>query len=142
MVIRAINNEMIYIKDHMEDETVPKAEEDEDEEETAEALYKTSDLNAALERGDDKDYGDIYDYLMEIKQEGGKTEAQARSSVKSSITYYWRKRYLEAWEANDTGEIKRIQAILTGTKLYGSRNEVAKMGEGWVKAYAESLIKK
>ena len=142
MVIRAINNEMIYIKDHMEDETAPKAEEDEDEEETAEALYKTSDLNAALERGDDKDYGDIYDYLMELKQEDGKTEAQARSAVKSSITSYWKKRYLEAWEANDTGEIKRIQSILTGTKLYGSRNEVAKMGEGWVKAYAESLIKK
>lgn len=142
MVIRAINNEMIYIKDHMEDETVPKAEDEEDDEDTTEALYKTSDLNAALERGDDKDYGDIYDYLMEIKQEGGKTEAQARSAVKSSITSYWKKRYLEAWEANDTGEIKRIQAILTGTKLYGSRNEVAKMGEGWVKAYAESLIKK
>ena len=140
MLIRAVNNQMIYIKDHMEDETVPKA--DEEEEEAPEALYKTSDLNDALERGDGKDYADIYNYLMEIKQEDGKTEAQARSSVKSSITSYWRKRYLEAWESNDTSEIKRIQAILVGTKLYGDRNEVAKMGEGWVKAYAESLIKK
>ena len=139
MLIRAVNNQMIYIKDHMEDETVPKA--DEEEEDAPEALYKTSDLNAALERGDGKDYADIYDYLMEIKQEDGKTEAQARSAVKSSITSYWKKRYLEAWEANDTSEIKRIQAILVGTKLYGNRNDVAKMGEGWVKAYAETKLK-
>lgn len=138
MLIRAVNNQMIYIKDHMEDESVPKADEEED---APEALYKTSDLNAALERGDGKDYADIYDYLMEIKQEDGKTEAQARSAVKSSITSYWKKRYLEAWEANDTSEIKRIQAILVGTKLYGNRNDVAKMGEGWVKAYAETKLK-
>jgi pyruvate-formate lyase len=70
--------------------------------------------------------------LVEDKVSTGKTEAQAKSSVKSSITAYWKKQYLSGYQ--DTETRKRIIAILTETGLYGSRNDVATMCEGWVKA--------
>lgn len=143
ITIRAINNEINYIKDHMEDDTVPKADDAEEENESIyESLYNTSDLNAALEREDKGNFADVYASLLTDKIAAGKTEAQAKSSIRSSITAYWKKQYIAAWEANDTAEIKRIQSILLSTGLYGSRNDVAEMGQGWVKAYAASKTKK
>lgn len=138
MIIRAINNEINALKDAAErGKLVPKDEEAaaEDEEEVL-SLYSTSDLNDALERGDREDFSWIYQTLVTSKKEQGKTEAQAKASVKSSVTAYWKKQYIAAWEENNTAEIKRIQSILLSTGLYGNRNEVAKLGQGWVKAYA------
>ena len=140
MIIRAINNEINSLKDDAKQESlVPKDEEAaaEDAEEVL-SLYSTSDLNDALERGDREDFSWIYQTLVTGKTEQGKTEAQAKAAVKSSVTAYWKKRYIEAWKANDTAEIKRIQSILQSTGLYGSRNDVAKLGQDWVKKYAAS----
>lgn len=139
ITIRAINNQMTWIKNNDIAATVPQAE---DAEDSPEALYSTSDLNAAMERGDAEDWEMLYYVLLTAKKEAGKTEAQARSSIKSSITTYWKKQYLAAWETNDTKEIKRIQSILLSTGLYGTRNDVATTGQEWVKAYAASKNKK
>lgn len=141
MIVRAVNNQISWIQSK-QNKTVPEAEEDESEEEKRESLYNNSDLTYAMERGDKADFTDIYEYLMTYKQEDGKTESQARSSIKSSITSYWKKRYIQAWKENDNEEIKRIQAMLTDTGLYGSRNDVAKMGQEWVKSNVDSIIKK
>ena len=89
-------------------------------------------VNAALERGDREDFELIYDTILGERMERGKTEAQAKAAVKSSITAYWKKLYLSGYQ--DTETRKRIIAILTETGLYGSRNDVATMCEGWVKA--------
>lgn len=133
MVIRAINNEVSELKRAAEKgELVPKDETGEDDEETAESLYKSSDLNAALERGDTDDFAAIMADMVQDKVAAGKTEAQAKSSVKSAITAYWKKQYLSGYQ--DTETRKRIIAILTETGLYGSRNDVATMCEGWVRA--------
>lgn len=133
IVIRAINNEMLDLKDEDTSKLVPKDETVTDEEETAESLYKASDLNNALERGDTEDFSAIMAALVEDKVRAGKTEAQARASVKSSITAHWKKLYIEAWSRGDTEERKRIIAILTETGLYGSRNDVATLAQNWVK---------
>lgn len=133
IVIRAINNEMLDLKDEDTSKLVPKDETVEDEDETAESLYKASDLNNALERGDTKDFAAILAALVEDKVSTGKTEAQAKASVKSSITAHWKKLYIEAWSRGDTEERKRIIAILTDTGLYGSRNDVALTVERWVR---------
>lgn len=131
IVIRAINNEVSELKRAAEKgELVPKDETVTDEE-TAESLYTASDLNAALERGDTEDFAAIMAALVQDKVSTGKTEAQAKASVKSSITAYWKKQYLSGYQ--DTETRKRIIAILTETGLYGSRNDVATMCEGWVK---------
>ena len=138
IIIRAINNQINYINDHAEDETVPKDEAAaaEAEEELHEALYSASDLNAALERGDTEDFIAMADILVYYKIDAGKTEAQAKASIKSSVTRYWKEKWIEAWKNNDTAEIKRIQSVLVSTRLYGDRHQVAELGQGWVKAYA------
>ena len=133
ITIRAINNEVSELKRAAEKgELVPKDETATDDEETPESLYTASDLNAALERGDTEDFNAILAALVEDKVSAGKTEAQAKASVKSAITSYWKKQYLSGYRDTDTR--KRIIAILTETGLYGSRNDVATMCEGWVKA--------
>lgn len=133
IVIRAINNEMLDLKDEDTSNLVPKDETATDEDETAESLYKASDLNNALERGDTEDFTAILAALVQDKVSAGKTEAQARASVKSSITAYWKKLYIDAWSRDDTEERKRIIAILTETGLYGTRNDVATLAQNWVK---------
>ena len=92
-------------------ELVPKDElsDENDDEETAESLYTASDLNAALERGDTDDFAAILAALMEDKVSTGKTEAQAKASVKSAITAYWKKQYLSGYQ--DTETRKRIIAM-------------------------------
>lgn len=140
IVIRAVNNEISAMKATAErGGLAPKAEVE--EEPTPESIYQTSDLNAALERGDEEDFTWIYHTLMAYKQEQGKTEAQARSSIKSSLTTYWKKRYTAAWEENNSAEMKRILQILLSTGLYGSHNDTATTLEGWVKAYAKDKRK-
>ena len=135
IVIRAVNNEVSELKRAAEKgELVPKDETATDDEETAESLYKSSDLNAALERGDAEDFAAILAALVEDKVSTGKTEAQAKASVKSAITSYWKKQYLSGYR--DTETRKRIIKLLTDTGLYGSRNDVAIMCESWVKASA------
>ena len=135
IVIRAINNEVSELKRAAEKgELVPKDETAEAETtETAESLYKASDLNNALERGDDEDFAAILAALVQDKVRAGKTEAQARASVKSSVTAYWKRIYIDAWSRGDTEERKRIIAILTETGLYGTRNDVATLAQNWVK---------
>ena len=134
IVIRAVNNEILDIKDEDTSKLVPKDETVTDEEdETAESLYKASDLNNALERGDTEDFAAIMYALVQDKVSTGKTEAQAKASVKSSITAHWKKLYIEAWSRGDTEERKRIIAILTETGLYGTRNDVATLAQNWVK---------
>ena len=134
MVIRAVNNEVSAIKRAAEKGEIT-AKDDTADEEVAESLYSSSDLNAALERGDAEDYRRIFDGLVSDKVAAGKTEAQARSAVKSSITSYWKKLWLAGYQ--DTETRKRIIQLLTDTGLYGSRNDVALMCEGWVKDAAK-----
>lgn len=140
IVIRAVNNEIILLKSDIErGNLVP---EDPVEEETPESIYTASDLNYALERGEAEDFTWIYHTLMAYKQEQqGKTEAQARASIKTSVTSYWKKRYTAAWEANNGAEMRRILKILLDTGLYGNHNDTATTLEGWVKAYAKAKRK-
>ena len=133
MIIRAINNEVLDIKDRAEQVTAPVADAADEDEDTPESLYNTSDLNDALTRGDQEDFDDIYYYLLATKQEQGKTEAQAKAAIKSSVTSYWKKQYLAAWDENNTAEMKRILEMLEGTELYGEYNDVATMASKWIK---------
>lgn len=133
LIIRAINNEALDIKDSAEQVTAPAEDAVDEDEDTVESLYNASDLNDALSRGDREDFEDIYYYLLATKQEQGKTEAQAKAAVKSGITSYWKKRYLAAWDENNTAEMKRILELLEGTELYGEYNDVATMASKWIK---------
>ena len=133
MVIRAVNNELNRIKETADQATVPIDEEAAaDVEEAPEALYSSFDLNQAIDAGDTENVTVIIGEMVSERVARGKTEAQARAAIKSGVTSYWKKLYVEAWRNGDTEERKRIIALLTDTGLYGTRNDVAKKATGWV----------
>ena len=122
------------------------AEEAEDGFEEVESIYKTSDINTALESGDTDHALEIVKEILEVKVENNLAKARleaeksgkrfvekkalkeaqtaANASVRSSLTSYWKKRYLEAFEAKDYAETERIRRLLHSTGVYGKLSEL------------------
>jgi hypothetical protein len=115
----------------------------EDDVEEVESVYKNSDINAALESGDTETASEIIKELIEVKtennflkaqreaEESGKrfkekeartrAELDARSAIRSSLTSYWKKRYITAFESGNRVEVNRIRTLLHITGIYGKR---------------------
>ena len=53
-----------------------------------------------MERGDTADVAEIIEQMVRDKVDGGKTEKEARASLRSASTAYWKKRYIAAWETS------------------------------------------
>ena len=127
----------------------------EDDVEEVESVYKNSDINAALESGDTETASEIIKELIEVKtennflkaqreaEESGKrfkekeartsAELEARSSIRSSLTNYWKKRYIAAYESGNEAEINRISELLYSTGIYGNRKKyLDEVLEGWL----------
>ncbi|MBR2906597.1 MAG: hypothetical protein IKC26_00955 [Clostridia bacterium] len=104
-----------------------------DEEKTVYSIYAASDINVFLERGDSERAKEIIEKLVAFKVENGKTEKDARSSIRSSMTSYWKKLYKEAWSSKDMGRVKEIRALLYATGLYGRLSELDDTLRSWRK---------
>jgi hypothetical protein len=61
------------------------------------------------------------------------TEKEAKSSLRSSMTSYWKPLYKEAYQKGDANEMQRIRYILFNSGLYGNGNEVVKTVQNWLK---------
>ena len=109
----------------------------EPEEEKATSKYRGDDINVALESGDKELALEIIDDLVQTKIANGMEEDKARSSVKSSVTSYWKPLYKEAYKNKDSEEMKRIRYILLDTGLYGRSNQVVETCQGWIKELAK-----
>ena len=75
--------------------------------------------------------------IVDTKVANGKTEKEAKSSVKSSITTYWKPLYLAAYKANNSTEMARIRRILESTGLYvdeDNNSTVVNTCQNWVKS--------
>jgi hypothetical protein len=121
-------------------------EEAEDGFEEVESIYKTSDINTALESGGTDHALEIVKEILEVKVENNLAKARleaeksgkrfvekkalkeaqtaANASVRSSLTSYWKKRYLKAFEAKDYAETERIRRLLHSTGVYGKLSEL------------------
>ena len=128
IVVGAINAAVNAIKKGETTET--EQTEDKDE---ATSIYKASDLNAAFESGDNTMALEIIEDLVKTKVANGKTEKEAKSSVRSSMTSYWKPLYLQAYKSGNSAEMQRIRKILYASGLYGNGNEVVKTVQGWLK---------
>ena len=127
----------------------------EDDVEEVESVYKNSDINSALESGDTETASEIIKELIDVKtennflkaqreaEESGKrfkekeartrAELDARSSIRSSLTSYWKKRYIAAYESGNEAEINRISELLYSTGIYGNRKKyLDEVLEGWL----------
>jgi hypothetical protein len=126
----------------LDDGSSNESSEDDTGEEKIESKYRTSDINLAFENGDTSSALEIIDDIVKVKTEnyindGEKkqdAEKKAKSSVKSSMTSYWKPLYIEAYKSKDTEEMKRIRNILYSSGLYGRANEVVKTGQEWIKS--------
>ena len=129
IVVGAINAEMNAIK--RGETTVEEPTEDKDE---VTSIYSSSDINAAFENGDTNVALEIINDLVQTKVANGKTEKEAKSSVKSSMTSYWKPLYKQAYQVGDMTEMLRIRKILLSSGLYGSSSDVVKTVKDWLKS--------
>jgi hypothetical protein len=89
-----------------------------------------SDVNELLDKGKtDKAKSEI-DNIIADKVKDGKTEKEAKASVKSSVTSYWKALYLQAYRDKDDAEMLRIRRILQATGLY---DNVVETCSNWIK---------
>lgn len=108
-----------------------EAEADTTEEGTEEAysIYQANDINIAFENGDTARAKEIIADLIETKVANGMDEKKAKSSLRSSMTSYWKPLYKAASES----ERIRIRKILYNSGLYGTVNEVNATASSWLK---------
>ena len=104
-----------------------------DEDETVTSLFNASMLNRTLDSGDTEMALEMIDDMVKAKVESGKTEQEAKSSIKSNVTRYWKEKYIAAWKAGNDEEMLRIRKLLTEAKLYGSSYMVSTTVSGWLK---------
>ena len=123
-IIAAIKSEMNSKK-----EDTPSAE-DEDKEVS---YYNTTDIINAFEKGDTELAKRAIDDIVKTKVANGSEEEKAKSSVRSSLTAYWKPKYKEAYKNGDTNEMRRIRNILYASGLYGRQNDVVKTTQSWLK---------
>lgn len=120
------------------------SEEDEAEDvEEKKSIYSTKDISTALEDGDAALAKEIIADIVSVKVENymakdedlkqKEAEKKAKTSVKSSLSEYWKKLYVEAYNAKDTDEMKRIRFVLKDTGLYGTANDIISTCNNWVK---------
>ena len=127
-VVGAINAEISAIK-----RGEPTTEEPTEDKDEATSIYSTSDMNVAFDNGDTATALEIINDLIETKVANGKTEKEARTSLRSSMTSYWKPLYKEAYQSGDTSEMARIRQILYSSGLYGTANDVVKTAQSWLK---------
>jgi hypothetical protein len=128
IVVGAINAEINAIKRDEKTEEEPTEEKDE-----VTSIYSGSDVNSAFENGDEALAKEIIADLIETKVANGMEEKNAKSSVRSSMTSYWKPLYKEAYQRGDTEEMARIRRILYSSGLYGTVNDVVKTAQNWLK---------
>jgi DNA-cytosine methyltransferase len=126
-VVAAINAELNAIK---RDDAEDVEAEDKDE---VTSIYSGSDVNSAFDNGDLSLAQEIISELIETKVANGMEEKNAKSSLRSSMTAYWKPLYKEAYQSGDTNEMARIRQILYTSGLYGKANDVVKTTQGWLK---------
>ena len=132
-IVAAVNAEINLINKEAKEQNAGGNDEIEDTEEKATSIYKASDINAAFENGDTNMALTIINDLVETKVSNGMTEKEAKSSVKSSMTSYWKSLFLEAYNNKDAAEQKRIRQILIASGLYGRTSEVIETTQQWIK---------
>jgi hypothetical protein len=131
IVVGAVNAEINAINKKADEQDGTSDEEDETEKATS--IYRASDINAALERGDNATAVKIIEELIYTKVTNGAEEKSAKASVKSSITSYWKPLYKAAYKAGNTAEMLRIRKLLKESGLYGTTNDIIETCRGWLK---------
>lgn len=96
------------------------------------SIYRASDINTAFESGDTELAKEIIADLINTKVTNGMEEKEAKSSLRSSMTSYWKPLYKEAYKNKDSEELARIRKILRNSGLYGSASDIIEATRKWL----------
>ena len=99
--------------------------------ETITGETSASDINEALAKGNTAKAKKIINELVADKVKQGKTEKEAKASIRASVTGYWKELYLQAYRDNNSAEMLRIRQILLSTGLY---DNVIETCQSWIKS--------
>ena len=91
-------------------------------------------LNNALENGDAARARELAAEIVDEKMAKGKTATEAKASVRSSMTSYWKPLFLEAYQAKDNAEMARIRRLLKECGVY---EDVIETTQNWIKSLAK-----
>lgn len=94
--------------------------------------YKAYQVADKLDSGDITAAAEIAEDIVQAKMYAGKTEKEARASVRSSVTSYFKPLYQEAYKNRDSAEMTRIRKLLMQSKLYGGSTETSKVCRRWI----------
>lgn len=104
------------------------------------SMFKAKHINIAFDNGDQKTALSVIEDIISLKVENAlaqaerkvsltgeafdeeelisETEDKAKSTLRSTMTKYWKPKYQQAYEANDSTEMYRIEDILYASGLY------------------------
>ena len=86
----------------------------------------------AFKHDDAAGVSNIVSQVADKKVRDGKTEKQAKASVRSSFTATYKKKYLKAYKKGNIKEQNRIRSFLYATGLYGSLSELDAIIAKWI----------
>ena len=109
-----------------------EAEEESDEEES---IYKTKYIADALEKGDTHAATEMIEDIVATKVANGKTEEEARKSVRSSLTRYWKPLFEQAFADGSVYEQNEIRESLYDMGVYGTYEEIDDTIHHWKQDY-------
>lgn len=93
--------------------------------------YEPHLINEALEIGDANKIKAAVQDILSYRVDNGETEKEATSTLRSSVTRYWKPLYIEALKSNNTAEKNRIVDALLSSGLYGTKKELNNILKEW-----------
>lgn len=130
-----------FVEEKLKDKSLEIEEEEESgDENRVTSLYTTDDINVAFDSGDSETALKAIEDIVATKISNNtkdikdsEKEKDARSSVRSSMTSYWKPLYRAAYQRKDNEETKRIRFILKESGLYGGASDIAETCRNWLK---------
>ena len=95
--------------------------------------YNTADIHVAFEKGDNAFAKEIIADIINTKVANGKTEKEAKTSIRRSMTSYWKPLYIAAHDSKNYEEKARIKKILIDSGFYGDKYAVDEILADWLK---------
>lgn len=91
----------------------------------------------AYEKGNNAEVKQYIQEIVNSKVAEGKTEKEAKSAIRSSLTSKYKPLLLEAYKNKDDKTMAEIRKFLNATGIYGSASEVVSTTQDWIRKSKE-----
>lgn len=106
---------------------IPETEDEESNSYSEKSIFNMTYVNEALMNGDTEQALQMIDEIIKVKKSNGKNEKESRAAVRTSLTSYWKPKYLDA----DSTQRNEIRKLLYKTGCYGTVTDLDKTLKKW-----------